>query len=246
VPGIGNREDLIAVKRGVRAMEELRHELELANPNTIVIISPHAPIERYSFGVNEERTLRGNLRNFGLDKEFEFRNNPEIVKKILYYCWNNNEMPVHGFESQLDHGALVPLYFLTRNIKPHLVHLSFSFMNLKMHFDYGEILGKLLSDYSGDVAIIASGDLSHRLTPGAPAGYSERGEEFDRTLVKLFENNEVNRILELKPDFTEEAGECGLRSFVMLLGMLKEKKYQFKKLSYEGPFGVGYLVARLL
>lgn len=42
-----------------------------------------------------------------------------------------------------------------------------------------------------------------------------------------------------------EAGECGLRSFSFLLGILEESKINWKPevLSYEGPFGVGYLVA---
>jgi len=42
-----------------------------------------------------------------------------------------------------------------------------------------------------------------------------------------------------------EAGECGLRSFSFLLGILEEAKIDWKAeiLSYEAPFGVGYLVA---
>jgi len=41
-----------------------------------------------------------------------------------------------------------------------------------------------------------------------------------------------------------EAGECGLRSFCFLLGILEASgiSWQPEILSYEGPFGVGYLV----
>jgi len=41
-----------------------------------------------------------------------------------------------------------------------------------------------------------------------------------------------------------EAGECGLRSFSFLLGILEASGalWQPEILSYEGPFGVGYLV----
>ncbi|MFH1207865.1 MAG: hypothetical protein V1668_04725 [Patescibacteria group bacterium] len=40
----------------------------------------------------------------------------------------------------------------------------------------------------------------------------------------------------------EEAGECGLRSIIMLLGMLNTVSYEPELYSYEGPFGVGYMV----
>jgi len=39
------------------------------------------------------------------------------------------------------------------------------------------------------------------------------------------------------------AGECGLRSFIIMLGSLFGQKISSEILSYEGPFGVGYLVA---
>ena len=45
--------------------------------------------------------------------------------------------------------------------------------------------------------LIASGDLSHRLIPGAPAGYSKRGEEFDKKLIGFLKDSEVDGILNL-------------------------------------------------
>ncbi|GAI58233.1 unnamed protein product, partial [marine sediment metagenome] len=46
-------------------------------------------------------------------------------------------------------------------------------------------------------------------------------------------------------DMFPEAGECGLRSFCFLLGILEASgiAWQPEILSYQGPFGVGYLVA---
>ena len=41
----------------------------------------------------------------------------------------------------------------------------------------------------------------------------------------------------------DEAGECGYRSILILLGIFHELNYRIEVLSYEGPFGVGYLVA---
>jgi len=99
------------------------------------------------------------------------------------------------------------------------------------------------------VAFVASGDLSHRLTPDAPAGYSSSGAQFDKLLVGLLKKGDTQSILKLDPQLIEEAGECGFRSICVLLGVLEArstesgKSWQAEILSYEWPFGVGYLVA---
>ena len=52
----------------------------------------------------------------------------------------------------------------------------------------------------------------------------------------------TDEIFAFDDKFIEQAGECGLRSFLILLGALSKINYQPELLSYEGPFGVGYLV----
>ncbi|MBQ9634477.1 MAG: AmmeMemoRadiSam system protein A, partial [Schwartzia sp.] len=44
----------------------------------------------------------------------------------------------------------------------------------------------------------------------------------------------------------EGAAECGLRSFWMMAGALDRRKVESERLSYEGPFGVGYGVASFI
>ena len=53
----------------------------------------------------------------------------------------------------------------------------------------------------------------------------------------------IKSILDMDDEFIERAGECGLRSIVIMLGALENSKVKPEILSYEGPFGVGYLVA---
>lgn len=246
IPGIGREEDLKKVENTVLAMEKLGRDLEESDPDTIIIISPHAPIaDMYAFGINSKHHLEGNLENFGLDETLEFKNNPEIIEKINQTALVN-DIPVYFHKEPLDHGSLVPLHYLTRNIKPRIVHLSFSYLGFPIHYHYGQIIGKICAESSDNIAIVASGDLSHRLTFDAPAGYSPRGKEFDEKLINLLAQEKDRVILELNHDFVEEAGECGLRSIIILLGALKEKERKFNILSYEGPFGVGYLTARLI
>jgi MEMO1 family protein len=52
--------------------------------------------------------------------------------------------------------------------------------------------------------------------------------------------------LSVDPDLKERAGECGFRSIVIALGSVDQSPRDHQVLSYEGPFGVGYMVAVLL
>jgi len=145
---------------------------------------------------------------------------------------------------ELDHGVMVPMHFLLSAMKGvPLVPLSFSWLPLETHFAFGKAVGRAVEQSHKRVALVASGDLSHRLIPGAPAGYEPMGKVFDEKLVKALSCMDAEGVLNLDQELIERAGECGLRSFVILLGVLDGLEVKPEILSYEGPFGVGYLVA---
>jgi len=51
--------------------------------------------------------------------------------------------------------------------------------------------------------------------------------------------------LGIEPELIEEAGECGLRSIVILLGAISSMRWEIRSMNYEAPFGVGYLAANI-
>lgn len=245
VPGIGSPADLEIVKKTVEAMKNLEKNFAEAKPETVILISPHGPVEMNRMTINKTFPLKGDFQMFGNPKSFEFENDLDLVKEIENICQKKN-IPLGFVENfPLDHGALVPLSYLSKNYSNFkLIHLAFSYLDFKTHFNFGKAIGeKIKKSGNKKIAFIASGDLSHRLTLEAPAGYSPRGKEFDKKLIELVKNKNVEGILNLDQDLIEQAGECGLRSIIILLGVLNELNYQPKILSYEGPFGVGYLVA---
>jgi hypothetical protein len=52
-------------------------------------------------------------------------------------------------------------------------------------------------------------------------------------------------VLDVEPALRRCAGECGYRSIVIALGSAGRELTDHQVLSYEGPFGVGYMVAVL-
>jgi len=144
-----------------------------------------------------------------------------------------------------DWGFNVPLHFLAKNIrgvkiKTYLTDLA----SPEIHFRRGqEIISRLPP--AKRLAWIASGDMSHRLKEDGPYGFHPSGPKFDQKFIELLKKKDIPGILNLSPQLVAEAGECGLRSFCLLLGALTASQvdWQPEILSYEAPFGVGYLVA---
>jgi AmmeMemoRadiSam system protein A len=93
------------------------------------------------------------------------------------------------------------------------------------------------------VAFVASGDLSHRLTTDAPAGYSAKGALLDAAIVEAVGRGALGALTELDPALVDAGGECGLRSIITLGGFVGRDPVPTSVLAYEGPWGVGYLTA---
>ena len=245
IPKIG-KSDLNKVRKTIQALLNLEKKLIATKPDIIIILSPHGLLETDKFTILGAKNLFGDFNQFGdWQTKMIFRNDLELSRSIQKESLKNN-LPVDVIDvSSLDHGVLVPLFYLTSGKLDNLpiVCMGYSLLSNNIHFKFGQIIKNAIRKNKKRVAFIASGDLSHRLIPSAPAGYSPEGQKFDKKIIDLIEKGKNNEIIGLDRDFTEHAGECGLRSIIVLLGILDKMKNEPEILSYEGPFGVGYLVA---
>ncbi len=255
VPEVGRGEENKAsetIEGCIRASEEIKS----LKPETIIVITPHGPVFRDAVGISVEKRLTGSFRNFRCPEvRLTFENDIELVQSMLEESANSGIPAVQlksellagfGMEPGLDHGAMVPLYYISKQFSDFkLVHVCMGFLTFDQLFEFGAAIGRAVDKSEKRVVVIASGDLSHRLTPDAPCGYNHRGREFDELFVRLLGEGRFSDVMALEEDLIEDAGECGLRPFTILFGCLKDYGVQPEIFSYEGPFGVGYCVARL-
>ena len=255
IPEIGRGEEKSA-SRTIQAMKKAAQDIKSDRPDTIIITTPHGPVFQDYIYISTSTNLAGDMGRFGRsDVNLEFSINTELVGKIIDYSnaagipcggLENKELRRYGFSQNLDHGAFVPLYFVSKEISSFkLVHISISGLPFNDLYRFGRCIAKAVEDSQGNVVFLASGDLSHRLSHDAPYGYNKHGREFDELLVNSVETLDIERLLELDEDFCEQAGECGLRSFIMMFGALDGHQLKSEVYSYEGPFGVGYAIARI-
>ena len=246
VPEVGG--DAIAqVEGSIDAMAEFTRRLINSHAETVVLISPHAPLEAHSFVAYNRETLYGDFANFRAPStSVNFPLDKELLKAITTVAGNDGYNVVSLEHYELDHGTAVPLYFLDRNgWTGRVVALGYSFLSNEDHVRFGECISKAANTVPQPIAFVASGDLSHRLKPDAPAGYDPGAHKFDDDVVAALRNNTPEQIADIDLGLRRLAGECGYRSMLVALGAISSLKKNCDVLHYEAPFGVGYLVAQL-
>lgn len=246
VPEVG-REATSDVRRSIEAMEELTRRIIANGAETIVLISPHAPLEPDSFVAYQGPQLHGDFADFRAPAvQVEAPLDEELAAAIARRGAAENYTVVSIANRQLDHGTAVPLYFLQRyGWQGRVVALGYCFLSDEDHVRFGTCIGRAISDVGRPVALIASGDLSHRLKPDAPAGYNPTAYIFDDEIVDALRCNDPDRIVHIDHALRRLAGECGYRSMLVAFGATRELPSACEVLNYEAPFGVGYLVAQL-
>jgi AmmeMemoRadiSam system protein B len=246
VPEVG-REAAAEVRGSIDAMRELTTRIIACGAETIIIVSPHAPLEARAFVAYHETELRGDFGNFRAPQAtISAPLDLELLEAISSSAAGQGYgvVPLKGYE--LDHGTAVPLYFLLRNgWRGRVVALGYSFLSNEDHLRFGECIRRAVEASGRNVAFVASGDLSHRLTPDAPAGHDPQAHLFDEEVVASINANAPDHIVEIDQNLRRLAGECGYRSMLVAVGAQDASTRDCEVLHYEAPFGVGYLVAQL-
>lgn len=244
IPAVGKK-NLAKLKKTQAAMQLLEQELYAAKPDCVLIISPHGQVLSNAFNINLSPKYLVSFDDFGdFSSQLEFKSDPLAVQQIRAGAEVNDKVPLTlSSQEKLDHGIGVPLYYLMPHLKEvPIIPIIYSSLDKTVHQQFGEFLHRQLHQLNKRFALVASGDLSHRLTEDAPGGYSPQGEKFDKKLLALIKSKNTAGVLSLDPALVEQAGECGLKSIIILLGILSDINYRPEILSYEGPFGVGYAV----
>ncbi len=246
VPEVG-RESIAGVRSSIDAMGQFTKRLIESGAESVIVISPHARLEVDSFVAYQGPEVFGDFSNFHAPgTEFALRVDEELLTAITRSAASEKYNVSLLADEVLDHGTAVPLYFLLRNgWQGQVVALGYSFLSNHDHLRFGSCIAKAVDQLGRRVAFVASGDLSHRLKPEAPAGYNPSAHFFDEEVVKALRANEPERIVEIDHGLRRLAGECGYRSMLVAIGAAAEVPLSCDVMSYEAPFGVGYLVAQL-
>lgn len=243
LPEVGHGEEK-RIQSTIDAFDAAAKFIADLQPDTVIISSPHSILYSDYFHISPGPSAKGNMAQFGAPQlKFSCAYDEELVKAVETAAKEKN-IPAGTLgnrQPDLDHGTMVPMYFLAKYCKTcKIVRLALSGFSLKEHYRVGMLIAETAEKLGRKIAWIASGDLSHKLTKEGPYGFNPAGPQYDKKIMEVMGSGNFADLFTFKDDFLEEAAECGHRSFVLMAGAFDGLAVESRKLSYEGPFGVGY------
>lgn len=231
----------------IQALEEAAREIGQHRPDTAILMATHGPMNPGAFFVLASTVAEGDFSRWGAASVcLRFRSDPELAQAIRAEA-ERAGLAVDlsdRWDSGLDWSATVPLYYLRPALaEARLLPMNVSLLSAAEHFEFGKAVRRAADLPGRRVAVIASADLSHRLSRDGPYGFHPAGPTFDRLVRDAVEAWEPRALLDLEDSFREEAGEDAVSSLCFLMGALDGLRVRPRILSYEAPFGVGYMVA---
>jgi AmmeMemoRadiSam system protein A len=237
-------------QKTIDALEQVAREMAHHQPQTAILISPHGPAQPDAFTILVGPSADGSLDAWDAPQvTFAFENDVEAASLIREEA-RKAGVPLEPLErwryrdstgrwcDGLDWGCTVPLYHLRPGLaEAKLVPLCISYLPPQQHFALGQAVGQAVERLGKRVVIIAAADLSHNLN------YGPMGPLFDEKIQKAIAEWDVNTVLDMDADFRQQAAEDAVLPLSFLMGTLDGLTARPRVLSYEGPFGVGYLVA---
>lgn len=254
IPDIGKGEEK-KIEVTSLACNIIGREIADIKPDTIIIITPHGTMFSDAIAISDEEIISGDLSQFRctnikmnipIDKQFNIKLGTAChLEGIPSVLVNSEFLDNYNVNYELDHGTMVPLYFINKYYNDYnMVHITYSMIGDINLFKLGMEIKRVAEELNRNAIIIASGDLSHKLKDEGPYSYSPYGEQFDHELLKKLVNGDVVGAFNMDKTMIEEAGQCGLNSIYVLLGAMEGKEIKGELLSYEGTFGVGYGVMK--
>lgn len=232
-----------ACAASTESMMKAAHHLASSSPDVLVCLSPHTPRRRHQFGV-VCKGLDGHMARFGAPHVAVSFQGDERAAALI-----ETHAGAHACRLDidvLDHGAAVPLWFVQQaGFSQKVVLLALPAMVKRQDcIAFGDALGRAAEESDERWAILASGDMSHCLEPGAPGGFHPDGARFDAAFVEALAGDHVREDLLALSMLRARAAEDVFDTTLIALYAAQLQKIN-AWLSYEGPFGVGYGVALL-
>lgn len=248
IPYIG-KENLNSAKSTIKSLETLFSEILSSQISALILLYTPKDGNRISkkIKINVEAEVEVNLEEFGdLEHKFTFSSDIGLGHRLKEIV--ETAMPVDLVSNHIeDYSLNVPVYYINKmqkngfKILPISISAGFKKEFLTM---FGRYLKEKLVSLNERYSVLAVGDLSHALSEDSPSGFRKAGVLFDNQFVAGLRNKKLNESLNIGSKTINMAEQCIFDPFCVLAGILHGMEFETKALSYEHPFGVGFLVAQ--
>ena len=237
-------------------MAELGRRAQAANPETMLVLTPHGVhLEGHLAVVTASRTA-GSLESARTPVRLECECDTELARAALA------ELKAAGLPSlgvsfgghgepadvmPMDWAVLIPLWFMGGRRQPPVRVVTVSparDLSAAQHVAAGAALRRACDKLSRRVGVIASADHGHAHRADGPYGYDPASARYDQTVRDIVAAGQLERLLEIDPSLVAEARADSWWQMLMLHGLLGPGA-RADLVSYEAPTYFGMLCATL-
>ena len=236
------------------AMRELGRRFLLAEPETVVVLTPHGIIsdDVITIGATEKaggihEGQRGQVSAL-YDTDLSFVNllSAEAEKHHLPLVRLVGQEKAGEALFPLDWGAFIPLWFTAHVMTPRpqvVVIAPNRALPRETLVRLGVAIAQAAQTSGKRVALLASCDQGHAHDASGPYGYDPASAEHDAAMCAAIAENDLERLLAWPESFLETAKVDAYWQTLILMGALGLTPMRGELLSYEAPTYFGMAVA---
>jgi 3,4-dihydroxyphenylacetate 2,3-dioxygenase len=225
----GVRED------AVRALRELGRRARERRVSTFVVFDTHW-LSNFGYHINANPHHRGTFTSHEApqmvqDLHYDMPGDTPLAEAIAEEAAGAGlNVIAHKVASLgLEYGTIVPMHFMNPDGFAKVVSVATPlFTSVEESRILGEATRRAIARYPGQVAILASGSLSHRLWPNkklGPEAWTSMASEFNRQVdlrvLELWQQRRYREFIDMLPDYAVKCnGEGGMADTIMLFAAL--------------------------
>jgi len=223
--------------------KEIGRRMRAAGADTVVVLDTHWLVNS-AYHINAKPHFKGcyasnEFPQFIQNMDYEYPGNAALGDLIAEKaCAKGVYTLSHQVESlELEYGTLVPMRYMNADRDLNVVSVA-AWCTVHSHASsrkLGESIREAIEASDSNVALIASGSLSHKIWPndiyeennGTFTISSEFNRQVDLRVLELWQKGDVETFLKMLPDYAEYCdGEGDMHDTVMLFAALGWDKYK--------------------
>jgi aromatic ring-opening dioxygenase LigB subunit len=247
----GNNPKRMSLTR--KSLTSLGIAMEKANPDVIIVLTPHGTRINGQFSISDSERMEGTLEENGFSFTMEKVVDRALARSITEKAtsvgipaaainYGTSAGPISCLP--LDWGAIVPLRFMPD--VPIVVITPSRDISYDRHLEFGKTLQEAVQASSKRVGLIASCDWSHAHDETGPYGYDPAAKMLDEEVVILIKQNQLEKMGDFDANFVEAAKPDGIWQTLILAGAIPQEERQVEFLSYEAPTYFGLICAAIV
>lgn len=227
----------------INSLKELGRRARERKVDTFVVFDTHW-MSNFGFHINACPVQKGvytseEAPHMIKDMAYEYRGNPELGDAIAKH---GQAMGLDILSHQVaslgvQYGTIVPMYFMNRDSSMKVISLAANlFATIDQNRQVGEAVARAVKEIDGNVALLASGSMSHQLITASETGdnqWNKMSNEFNRQVdmrvLDLWSQGRYAEFVAMLPEYSRLCKGEGLMSdTAILFGALGWDRYTGK------------------